>query len=343
MRNSPRRIVLARRPDVREPRDEFFRIEDIDIPTPAEGEVLIAVRYMSLDPYIRARMDDIKGYTSPTAIGDTMEAGAVGEVIESRSPDFKPGDYAQGLLGWTTHACLPAEKLRKVDPDELPISTSLGVLGMPGFTAWAGITAYGELKPGETLVVAAATGPVGSMVGQLAKAAGCRVIGVAGGPEKCRIAVETFGFDACIDHRENPTAEDMEKSLAALCPDGIDVYFDNVGGPILGGAMRLLNIKARIIICGMITWKDGAPDPTGDSKLRDLWRLAVVKRVKFYGLLQTDHAHRMPEFLAEIAPRVKSGEIVYLEDVAEGLEAAPGALRSLIRGGNLGKQVVRIS
>lgn len=343
MSKTPRRIVLARRPDVREPKDEFFRTEEIEIPTPSDGEVLLAVRYLSLDPYIRARMDDVKGYAEPQKLGDTMHAGAVGEVIESRSDLFKPGDFAVGHLGWTTHACLPATELRKLDGDALPISTSLGVLGMPGFTAWAGITAYGDLRPGETLVVAAATGPVGSMAGQLAKQAGCRVVGVAGGPEKCRIAVETFGFDACIDHRAHPTAAEMERALSTECPDGIDCYFENVGGPVLGGVLPLLNLRARIIICGMIAWKDGGPDETGDSKLRDLWRLAVVRRIRFFGLLQTDHLDRMDAFLREVSPKVKSGEIAYLEDVAEGLENAPAALRSLIRGGNLGKQIVRIS
>ncbi|PCH65641.1 MAG: hypothetical protein COC12_14290 [Rhodobacteraceae bacterium] len=228
-----------------------------------------------------------------------------------------------------------------VNPDTAPIQTALGVLGMPGFTAWAGMTAYSKMKAGETLVVGAATGPVGSMVGQLAKQAGLRVIGVAGGEEKCKLAVETFGFDACVDHR-GKDARAMRDALSAECPDGIDIYFENVGGATLGGVIPLLNLHARVIICGMIAWYSGESDETGSMDLQKLWRYSLVKRLTIQGLLQTDHVARFGEFLREIGPKVANGEIVHIEDVAEGLETAPEAFMGLLKGRNMGKLVVKV-
>ncbi|WP_163848264.1 NADP-dependent oxidoreductase [Pseudooceanicola aestuarii] len=342
MTETMKKIVLAKRPEGM-PTEENFRLEEAPLPELQEGEVLVAVRYMSLDPYMRGRMDDAESYASPVPLGGTMEAGTVGEVIESRSDRFAKGDMAFGMFGWATHGVLPAKQLRKIDPDAAPISTSLGVLGMPGFTAWAGITAYGALEAGQTVVVGAATGPVGSMVGQLAKLKGCRVVGVAGGPEKCKMAVETFGFDACVDHRAHGSASEMRAALAAECPDGVDLYFENVGGPTLGGVLPLMKIGGRIIVCGMIAWYNGATDETGQIPLGKFWRRVLVKRLQIFGLLQTDHVARFGEFVREIAPKVKSGEIAYVEDVAEGLENAPEAFRALLTGGNTGKQVVKIS
>ncbi len=340
MTDTMKRIVLAERPKGF-PTDANFRLEESAVPTPGEGEVVVAVKYMSLDPYMRGRMDDGPSYAAPVPVGGTMEAGAVGEVIASNDPKFKPGDHAFGMFGWATHGVAAAKGLRKVNPDDAPIQTSLGVLGMPGFTAWAGMTAYSKMKAGETLVVGAATGPVGSMVGQLAKQAGLRVIGVAGGAEKCRMAVETFGFDACIDHR-GKDAKAMREALVAECPDGIDIYFENVGGPTLGGVIPLLNLHARVIICGMIAWYSGESDETGSMPLQKLWRYALVKRITIQGLLQTDHVSRFGDFLREVGPKVASGEIKYAEDVAEGLENAPQAFMGLLKGKNLGKLVVKV-
>lgn len=340
MTQTMKQIVLAERPKGF-PTDANFRLEEQPLPTPGEGEVLVAVKYMSLDPYMRGRMDDGPSYAAPVPVGGRMEAGAVGEVIASNHPKFAVGDHAFGMFGWTTHGVLPGDQLRKVDPAQAPIQTSLGVLGMPGFTAWAGMTAYSKMKAGETLVVGAATGPVGSMVGQLAKQAGLRVVGVAGGADKCKMAVETFGFDACIDHR-GKDAKAMRDALAAECPKGIDIYFENVGGPTLGGVIPLLNLHARVIICGMIAWYSGETDETGSMPLQKLWRYSLVKRLTIQGLLQTDHVARFGEFLKEVGPKVGSGEIAYVEDVAEGLENAPQAFMGLLKGKNVGKLVVKV-
>lgn len=340
MTETMKRIVLAKRPDGF-PTDENFRLEESQVPEPGEGEVLVRVKYMSLDPYMRGRMDDGPSYAAPVPVDGTMEAGAVGEVIASNDPKFAVGDHAFGMFGWATHGVQPAKMMRKVDPDQAPIQTSLGVLGMPGFTAWAGMTAYSNMKAGETLVVGAATGPVGSMVGQLAKQAGLRVVGVAGGADKCAMAVDKFGFDACIDHR-GKDAKAMRDALAAECPDGIDIYFENVGGPTLGGVIPLLNLHARVIICGMIAWYSGESDETGSMPLQKLWRYSLVKRLTIQGLLQTDHVARFGEFLKEVAPKVAAGEIAYAEDVAEGLENAPEAFMGLLKGRNLGKLVVKV-
>ena len=337
---SMKRIVLASRPDGA-PTDDNFRLEEVDMPEPGQGEILVETAYMSLDPYMRGRMDDVKSYSAPVPIGGTMEAGAIGRVLKSNSPDFKEGDYAVGRFGWADHGVQPATQCYKWDPSMGSPSLALGVLGMPGFTAWAGITAYGNLKAGETLVVGAATGPVGSMVGQLARQAGCRVVGVAGGEDKCRMAVETFGFDACVDHR-GKDARAMREALKAECPDGIDVYFENVGGPTLGGVLPLMNLHGRIIVCGMIAWYNGAEDETSAFPTGKLWRMILVNRLTIQGLLQTDHVKRMPEFFKEVGPKVAAGEIAYLEDVAEGLENAPKAFMSLLKGGNTGKMVVKI-
>ncbi|MGC8203540.1 NADP-dependent oxidoreductase [Aliiroseovarius sp. PTFE2010] len=336
-----KRIALAERPKG-EVGPEHFRLDQTEVPTPRDGEVQVRVTAMSLDPYMRGRMDDVASYADPVPLGGTMEAGAVGIVTESKDPRFAPGDKVFGMFGWASHGVLPGQQLRKLD-DRAPMNTALGVLGMPGFTAWAGLTAYGKLKAGETLVVAAATGPVGSMVGQIAKSQGLRVVGVAGGPDKCKMAVDIFGFDACVDHRAHGSAKDMRGALAAECPDGIDVYFENVGGPVLGGVLPLMNLHGRIIVCGMIAWYDGAQDEVARMPLANLWRMALVKRLTIQGLLQTDHVARYGEFLRDIAPKVTSGEFKYVEDVVQGLENAPEAFMGLLKGRNKGKLIVQIS
>lgn len=335
------RVVLARRPSG-DPVADDFRLESAELGAPGEGEVLVRVTGLSLDPYMRGRMDDAESYADPVQIGDTMEGGTVGIVEVSNDPKFAPGDGVFGMLGWASHGIVKARALRKLDRS-VPMDTALGVLGMPGFTAYAGVTAFGSIKEGETLVVAAATGPVGSMVGQLAKARGARVVGVAGGPEKCKIAVEKFGFDACIDHRAYGSAKEMREALRAECPKGIDVYFENVGGQVLGGVLPLMNLAGRIIVCGMIAWYSGASDETGDMPLQKFWRSILVKRLQIFGLLQNDHVHLFGDFIREVAPKIASGEIAYLEDIADGLEGAPAAFQGMLKGRNVGKQIVRVS
>lgn len=339
------RIALASRPEGA-PTAENFSYESAPIPTPGEGEVLVRSHYMSLDPYMRGRMDDAKSYAAPVPIGGTMEAGAVGEVIASNSPHFKPGDFAFGMFGWATHGCLPANQLRKLDPAQGPITTALGVLGMPGFTGWHGLTEYGKPKPGETLVVAAATGPVGSMVGQVARHAGLRTVGIAGGAEKCKLATETFGFDACLDHRAYDNARDLRAALKGECPDGVDIYFENVGGKVLEAVMPLMNNFGRIPICGMIAWYNAGGLGAGASDegltAPGLWRNILVKFLSVNGFIISNHFDRYPQFLKEVAPKVMGGEIAYLEDIAEGLENAPATFTAMLKGGNRGKQIVKL-
>ena len=339
------RIALASRP-TGAPGDENFSYESAPMPEPGPDEVLIKVHYMSLDPYMRGRMDDAKSYAAPVPIGGTMEGGGVGEVIASNSPAFKPGDFAFGMLGWATHAVQPANMLRKLDPAHGPITAALGVLGMPGFTGWYGLTQLGKPKAGETLVVAAATGPVGSMVGQVARLAGLRTVGIAGGADKCKLATETFGFDACLDHRAYETASDLRAALSDACPDGIDIYFENVGGKVLEAVIPLMNPHGRIPLCGMISWYNsgglGAGASGGDLTAPMLWRNTLVKFLSVNGFIISNHWDQYPQFLGEIGPKVAAGEIAYLEDIAVGLANAPKAFMGLLQGKNVGKQIVKV-
>ncbi|MBB94085.1 MAG: NADP-dependent oxidoreductase [Rhodobacteraceae bacterium] len=339
MSNTMRRIVLASRPSAA-PEPANFRLEEVALPEPGPGEVLVKVEYMSLDPYMRGRMSAAKSYATPVEIGDTMTAGAVGEVIASNCPDFAPGDKVLGMFGWADHGCLPANQLRKLDPGHGPISTALGVLGMPGITAWYGLNFIGQPKAGETLVVAAATGPVGSMVGQLAKAKGLRVVGIAGGAEKCTLAVDTFGFDACLDHRAYPDAASLSAALKEACPDGIDIYYENVGGKVLAAVLENMNPFGRIPVCGMIAWYNGAS--ADDMPLAGAWRSILTNFLHVEGFIIFNHYDKFGTFAAEVGPKVAAGEIRYLEDVAEGLENAPGAFMAMLKGGNTGKQIVKV-
>lgn len=345
MSDQMQQILLASRP-TGAPVAENFRLESAPLPEPGEGEVLVKVHYMSLDPYMRGRMDDAKSYAAPVPIGGLMEAGGVGEVLASNSPHFAPGDFAFGMFGWASHGCLPAKELRKLDPNQGPITAALGVLGMPGFTGWHGLTAYGRPQAEETLVVAAATGPVGSMVGQLAKLAGLRVIGIAGGADKCKMAVETFGFDACLDHYAYEDARALRQDLKEACPKGIDIYFENVAGKVLEAVLPLMNPHGRIPICGMIAWYNagGLGAGAADQVLTgpNIWRNILVKFLSVNGFIISNHFDRYPEFLKEVAPLVAKGEIRFVEDVAEGLENAPAAFMSMLKGGNTGKQIVKL-
>lgn len=343
MSDQMQHVTLASRP-AGEPNADNFKLESKAIPTPGDGEVLVKLHYMSLDPYMRGRMNDAKSYAAPVPLGGTMEGGAVGEVLASNSPAFKPGDIAFGMFGWASHGCLPAAELRKLDPAHGPITAALGVLGMPGFTGWFGLNEYGRPKAGETLVVAAATGPVGSMVGQVARLAGLRTVGIAGGADKCAMATDTFGFDACLDHRAYDNASDLRADLAKACPDGVDIYFENVGGKVLEAVYPLINTHGRIPVCGMISWysSDDQPDPKGPLSTSNLWRAVLVKQLSVNGFIISNHFDHYPAFLSEIGPKVASGEIAFVEDIAQGLENAPATFMSMLKGGNRGKQIVKL-
>ncbi|MBT9384066.1 NADP-dependent oxidoreductase [Pseudooceanicola sp. CBS1P-1] len=335
-----RRFVLARRPSGF-PVEADFRLEEVPLPAPGPGEVLVQLSHFSLDPYMRGRMDYVQSYTDPQELDHTMGGGGVGQVIASQDPGFRAGDLVFGMFGWATHGCLPGRRLRKLAP-HLPPSTALGVLGMPGFTAWSGLRAHGRMAPGETLVVGACTGPVGSMVGQLAREAGLHTVGITSGPEKRRLALETFRFDACLDRLEHDTILKMMEAMHEVCPKGVDIYFENVGGVTLGGVLPVMNTHGRIIVCGMVAWYSGETDATGQMPLQKVWRMALVKRLTIQGLLQTDHLPLFDQFLEEVTPKVRDGRIRYLEDMAQGLESAPQAFFSMLRGGNMGKQVVAL-
>jgi len=333
-----RRWVLAARPQG-EPSPDDFRLETAEIDASAPPDmVLIRNRHLSLDPYMRLRMNDEKSYVPPYQIGETLGGQTVGEVVASGSADFKPGDSVIATGGWQDYALVPAKMVRRIDPDRIRAPAWLGVMGMPGFTAWIGLDLVGGVKQGETLVVGAATGPVGSMVGQLAKRAGARTVAIAGGAEKCALARETFGFDAAIDHRD----PDFAKHLAEACPDGIDIYFENIGGPVLEAVLPLLNDFARIPVCGLIAhYNESAPSPDA-SPLAKVMRKVLVQRLHLRGFIVSDHFARYPDFIREVAPLVGKGEIVGLEDVVDGLENAPQALIGLLAGRNRGKCVVAI-
>ncbi|MFL4470572.1 NADP-dependent oxidoreductase [Tateyamaria armeniaca] len=344
MSDQMQHITLASRPNGAPTLDDFA-LETGPVPTPGPGEVLVRVHYMSLDPYMRGRMDEGKSYTANIPVGGTMEGGSVGEVIASNADGFQPGDFAFGPFGWATHAVAHAKMCRKVDPDSAPITTSLGVLGMPGFTGWYALHEIGQPKAGETLVVAAATGPVGSMVGQLAKSLGLRTVGIAGGADKCALAVDTFGFDVCLDHRAHPDARSLRKALAEAAPDGIDIYFENVGGKVLEAVIPLMKEHGRIPLCGMIAWYNAGGLGAGAEAAMSvpaLWRTILVSHLRVQGFIISNHWDRFPAFLADIAPKVASGDIKLVEDIADGIENAPDAFIGLLEGRNVGKQIVKL-
>lgn len=332
-----RRIVLAARPKG-DPTVECFRLESAPVPVLQAGEVLLRTLYLSLDPYMRGRMSDAPSYAPPVAVGEVMCGGTVCRVEQSLAPEFKPGEVVLARTGWQELAAAPAAELVKLDPSAAPLSWYLGVLGMPGLTAYVGLLDLGQPKAGDTVVVAAATGPVGSTVGQIAKLKGCRVVGIAGGAEKCAYVVKELGFDACIDHR----APDLAKRMAGACPKGIDVYFENVGGDVLLAVLPLLNVGGRVPVCGTVAWYSLTELPVGRDHLPLIMRNILVKRLKVQGFIIFDHAHRQSDFLRDVGEWVRQGRIRYREDVVEGLEQAPQAFLRMLKGGNFGKLVVRI-
>ena len=330
------RIVLASRPKG-SPTPDNFRLEAATLGDPGAGQILVRTIWMSLDPYMRGRMDDAKSYAAAVGIGDTMGGGGVGEVIATNAAGYAVGDIVVGGTGWASHAILNAAEVRKVDPDLAPVSTALGVLGMPGHTAFVGLNDILQGKAGETIVVSAATGAVGSLVGQLAKRKGMRTIGVAGGAEKCAYAVEHLGCEMCLDHRD----PNLAAALKDATPDGVDCYYENVGGKTLEAVLTRMNTFGRIAVCGMIAWYSGKGVEDA-IRLPAAWRAILTRRLRVQGFIIFDHNDRLPDFLAEVGPLVNSGDIHYRESVATGLENAPAAFLDLLQGGNFGKQLVRV-
>ena len=332
-----RRVVLASRP-VGEPKPENFRLEEFPLPKPGPGEVLLRTVWLSLDPYMRGRMSDAPSYAPPVQIGQAMVAGTICEIAASNNPDFAIGDLVTSYAGWQTHAVSDGKGLRKIDPKAAPPSAFLGVLGMPGLTAYAGLLEIGKPQPGETVVVAAASGPVGSMVGQIAQIKGARAIGIAGGAEKCTFVKNELKFADCLNHR----APDFAERLAAACPKGIDVYFENVGGAVFDAVLPLLNPFARVPVCGLVSMYNATELPPGPNRLPLLMRAVLSKRLTLRGFIVSDFFAKQPEFLREVATWMREGRIKFREDVVEGLENAPRALIGLLKGWNFGKVVVRV-
>ena len=316
-----------------------FKLVANDTPSLADGQVLVRHHYLSLDPYMRGRMNDSKSYAQPQPLGEVMIGGTVGEVVESRHPKFAVGDKVVGMGGWQEYSVVDGDApgmLRKVDTTHVPLSHYLGAVGMPGVTAWYGLVKIIAPKAGETVVVSAATGAVGSAFAALAKARGCRVVGIAGGAEKCRYATEELGFDVCIDHREHGDLRAMSRALKEACPNGIDGYFENVGGYILDAVLLRANAFARVAVCGMIAGYDGQPLPLQNPAL------ILINRMKVQGFIVSEHMEVWPEALKELGGLVAAGKLRPRETIAEGLAAAPEAFLGLLKGKNFGKQLVKL-
>ena len=327
-----KQILLAARPTGAVDASHF-RMVETDIPKAREGEFVIRAHYLSLDPYMRGRMDDAKSYAAKAELGQVRVGGAVGEVVESRHEKFAVGDFVDARTGWQEYGVSNGSGTRKLDPTYVPLSAYLGAVGMPGVTAWIGLNEHGKPKAGETVVVSAASGAVGSAVGQLAKMKGCRAVGIAGGREKCEYVVNTLGFDACIDYK----AENLDSALAQTCPKGIDVYFDNVGGPTLDAVLGRVNAFSRIAICGQIS---GYNDPTTLSVHN--FRSFLVNRIQARGFIVSDHMDLWRPALAGLGELVHDGKLKYRETIAVGLDNAPAAFIGLLNGKNFGKQLVKL-
>ncbi|MCX7157589.1 MAG: NADP-dependent oxidoreductase [Proteobacteria bacterium] len=326
-------IVLASRPQGWVS-SENFRLESCAMPVPKDGEVLVKNLWLSLDPYMRGRISEAKSYVPPVAIGAVMVGQTVGEVIESKAPGLKAGDHVLTSLGWQTHGVARGAEVTKVDGSKVPLSYFLGVLGMPGLTAYFGLYEIGHPRAGNTLVVSAASGAVGSVVGQLAKASGCRVVGIAGGKAKCDYVVKDLGFDACVDYKAGKLSED----LAAACPNGVDVYFENVGGEIMEAVMSKMNFASRMVVCGLIS-DYNRTEPYAINSMRAV----LVNRIRMQGMIVFDWINRYPEGIKALSGLVASGKIKYRESVVQGIENAPQGLVDLLQGKNFGKQLVKIA
>ncbi len=334
-----RRIILNSRP-VGAPTTDNFRLVETAKPVPSAGQVLLRTLYLSLDPYMRGRMSDAPSYAPPVAIGEVMLGGTVSRVETSLHPDYRPGDLVLSYSGWQDYALSDGTGLNKLETLAEHPSLALGILGMPGFTAYMGLLDIGQPKAGETVVVAAASGAVGSVVGQIAKLKGCRVVGIAGGAEKCRFVTEKLGFDVCIDRR----SADFPRQLAEACPEGIDVYFENVGGAVFNAVMPLLNVSARVPVCGVIAHYNDTELPPGPDRLGLLARTLLIKRIKMQGfIIFDDYAHRHGEFFSQMSAWLNQGKIIFREDIVDGLENAPQAFIGLLEGKNFGKLVIRVA
>ena len=333
-----KQIHLDNRPDG-EAVASNFKLVTAETPALADNQVLVRHHFMSLDPYMRGRMNDSKSYAQPQPLGQVMQGGTAGEVVESRHPRFAAGDKVVGFGGWQEYSVVDASQpgaLKKVDTTHVPLSHYLGAVGMPGVTAWYGLVKIIAPKAGETMVVTAASGAVGSAFGALAKARGCRVVGIAGGPDKCKYVTEELGFDACIDYRQHPDVKSMSAALKEACPNGIDGYFENVGGYIFDAVLLRANAFSRVALCGMIAGYDGQPLPLANPAL------ILINRMKIEGFIVSEHMEVWPEALTELGALVGTGKLRPRESVAQGIEAAPEAFLGLLKGRNFGKQLVKL-
>jgi NADPH-dependent curcumin reductase CurA len=316
-----------------------FKLIVGDTPALQDKQVLVRNHFLSLDPYMRGRMNDAKSYAAPQPLGQVMQGGTAGEVVESRSPKFQVGDQVVCMGGWQQYSVVDAEQpaaLRKVDTTQVPLSHYLGAVGMPGVTAWYGLVKIIEPKAGQTLAVSAAAGAVGSALGALAKARGCRVVGIAGGPDKCKYAVQELGFDACIDYKQHKDAASLSAALREACPSGVDGYFENVGGMVMDAVMQCMNAFGRIALCGVIAGYDGKPIPMSYPQL------LLMNRIRLEGFIVSEHPEVWPEALKELGMLVATGKLRPRESVAQGIESAPEAFLGLLKGKNFGKQLVKL-
>ena len=333
-----RRICLASHP-AGFPEDDDFSMVEAAVPEPADGEMLCRTIYLSLDPYMRGRMNPGTSYAPPVKLGEVMVGGTVSQVVASKLSGYAAGDLVLTANGWQEFAVSDGAGVRKLDPAAAPISTALGVLGMPGHTAYVGLLDYGRPQEGETVVVSAASGAVGAVVGQIAKLKGCRVVGVAGAQQKCAYVTTDLGFDACVSHRD----DDLRGALRAACPDGIDVYFENVGGKVFDAVLPRLNNFARVPVCGRIANYNLTDAPAGPDGVPHLMGKILTRRITFRGFIIFDHLDRLPDFIQDMSGWIRDGSIKYREDVVDGLENAVAAFQGLLRGENFGKQLVRVS
>lgn len=330
-----RRVLLKSRP-AGEPTPDNFQIDDAPVPQPAEGQYVSRTIYLSLDPYMRGRMSEGRGYAAGVQLGDPIVGGTVGQVVASKNPKFAVGDYVCDFSGWQSYGVSDGVGVVKLDPAQFPISLALSALGMPGMTAWWGLMKIGAPKEGETVVVSAASGAVGSVVGQLAKARGCRAVGIAGGKDKCDYVVNELGFDACVDYKA--AGDGLFKAVRQACPKGVDIYFENVGGAVADAVLPQLNDFARVPLCGLISQYNTTRMEAGPD-----WRLLLVRRALVKGFIVSDHFHEMPGFWQEVPALVRAGKLKYREDIVKGLENAPEAFIGLLKGRNFGKLLVQVS
>ena len=333
-----RQLVLAERPKG-EPTNATLRLTETSLPVAGPGQMLLRTEYLSLDPYMRGRMSDAPSYAAPVEIGGVMIGGTVAQVVTSQVEGFAAGDWVLSFNGWQDYAVSDGKGVTNLGKSPQHPSWALGIMGMPGFTAWAGLTRIGEPKAGETIVVAAATGPVGATVGQIGKLLGCRVVGIAGGSDKCAYAVQELGLDACIDHK----AADFAAQLKSACKDGIDVYFENVGGKVLDAVIPLLNPNARMPVCGLVSQYNATALPAGPDRMNWLMGQILRKKIKVQGfIIFDDFGHLYSEFASEMSAWIESGKIKYREEIIDGLENAPEAFVGLLKGENFGKRVIRV-